>query len=101
MAYTAKTLSGAQGRVRQLERNYRELDSLAKKYQGDARRKSLLLAAMVRGAARWEALSSTALCGEVCLNGLRYSTHLDKDGCPVVNDVIMESLLKVHGTQPR
>ena len=47
-----------------------------------------LLALMISGDAKWEPFNSNDGRGEVCVNGLRYSSKLDSDGVPVIYPVL-------------
>lgn len=54
---------------------------------------TLLLRQIVSGRARWEPFEvSSQGRGEVCVDGRRYVTHLDADGCPVVGEGLREAL---------
>lgn len=58
---------------------------------GDA---PMLLAAMVLGVARWEFFTGSTRDGEVCVDGLRYSTRLNAVGCPELTSAIRSALWK-------
>lgn len=63
---------------------------------------ALLLAAMAKGAARWEPFNLNARYpetdpggGELVVNGMRYTTRLDELGCPALNDTLRAVLGRV------
>jgi hypothetical protein len=59
---------------------------------------ALLLSAIVRGLARWEAFpGGDGRKGEVCVGGLRYATELDETGCPVIQPHLYAALAKAEG----
>jgi hypothetical protein len=53
---------------------------------------SLLLQAICAGVARWEFFTDDKARGEVCCNGLRYSTRLDELQLPILTDHIRHAL---------
>jgi hypothetical protein len=59
---------------------------------------AVLLSAMVRGLARWEAFpGGDGRKGEVCVGGLRYATELDETGCPVIQPHLYRVLARAEG----
>jgi len=54
--------------------------------------RTLLLAAMCAGIVRWEPFSGDPIRGELCFGGMRYSTSLDAEACPILNEVIRPRL---------
>ena len=46
-----------------------------------------LLKLFILGRARWEPFKGDAERGELCVGGLRYATHLDRDGVPNIHSV--------------
>ena len=46
---------------------------------------AVFAAAVCKGVARWEPFSGSSDRGEVCCNGMRYSTILDEFGCPILS----------------
>lgn len=52
--------------------------------------------AVCAGKARWEPFSGLTDQGEVCVNGLRFSTHLE-DGFPILNPRLSAELEKASG----
>ena len=53
---------------------------------------TLLAAAMVAGVARWERLDNRV--GEVCVGALRYFSHLDAYGVPVLHQLVRDVITK-------
>ncbi|HYE76320.1 MAG TPA: hypothetical protein VEF04_23450 [Blastocatellia bacterium] len=53
---------------------------------------SLILQALILGLIRWEFFSNQATKGEICFNGLRYSSELDAYGCPVLHSELRNRL---------
>jgi len=49
----------------------------------------LLLAALIAGQVRFEFFTGSKTDGEVCFNGLRYYTVLDKDGVPDIQNAAL------------
>lgn len=45
---------------------------------------SIILQAMVLHGVRWEPFLGTPFRGELCFDGMRYSTELDRFGCPII-----------------
>ncbi len=57
---------------------------------------ALLLRCICRGLARWEQWEDGQR-GEICCGGMRYATHLDDFGCPVVSEHVRGVLTKAEG----
>lgn len=55
---------------------------------------AMLLAAICAGLARWEQWEHS-LSGEVCIDGLCYTTSRNELGCPTVGPTIRHALVKV------
>jgi hypothetical protein len=56
----------------------------------------LLLAAMCVGVARWEPFQGRA-GGEVCVRGMRWSTHVDDRGVPLLSEDVAVELRQALG----
>jgi len=55
-------------------------------------------AALATGTVRWELFTGDNIRGEICVGGLRYATHLDEWGVPVLSENTRTALAKAKGT---
>ncbi len=54
---------------------------------------SILLQAMTRHGVRWEPFMAPWTKGELCFNGLRWSTEIDHLGCPIIPQSLLHKLI--------
>ena len=71
------------------------IQAALEEYQWD---RTLLLRALCEGTARWEPWSDPSQ-GELCINGLRYSTKVDGKGCPTLTPGIRHALVKTRNAK--
>ena len=55
---------------------------------------AILLDAMISGVARWEPFEGSSEKGEVCVNGLRYTTCLDEFRCPQLTSNLRAEIIR-------
>jgi hypothetical protein len=53
--------------------------------EGKLRDHSIIASAFCRGVVRWEPFGGQQLKGELCVDGLRFSTELDDFSVPILN----------------
>ena len=53
-----------------------------------------VIACMLDGLARWEPARNSKRVGEVCVDGMRYSTHRNDDGVPELHSTLIMALLR-------
>lgn len=54
---------------------------------------SILLQAMIMHGVRWEPFAGDKVKGELCFDGMRYSTELDRFGCPIIPNNLLIKLV--------